>query len=480
MITYYEKVRTKLTRQLRLLFNRTVARDFTQQLFTATEMLGYIFTFLVAFITKVLALMFPKIEEVFMLITHQVLMKGHMMKLWVISLVQGWRHSSIGVPLYLLRLSYCPWLFASRRNTPWTDLTGIIRNPFTYRTSFQQSSWLNICFCTAQELLIFCILMYEVAQATVARAEANKDPGGPPPRLYRRISFRIKSTYDSVADMIPDLLPHAREISMATARMIFIEGTLFKLSYIFFDTLQISVQLLTPSSWSWPLFAQSSGSILGNILAKVFIQRYGLGKAFSILFNVWLFSKIWSWLDFDISIALPTILATELRELPGLEGASLPVLFGWHLYKFWSILPHGSVGLLGRWAVVRPALWTLEVIKVPFVVTYDRCSYCVSTIAWLATQLAVALGPSGTVLLVAIILLLSFALFVLIMTDPLQLTMAAYSCSKASRIAAQVTGEREPLKTLHWKAGSSKLIESLPLVDLDQLNRLGMHSADLH
>ncbi|KAI9786679.1 MAG: hypothetical protein M1839_006230 [Geoglossum umbratile] len=415
--------------QASMLFSRTTAREYTTQLVPSADMLWYSLGIPVVIITKILSLMFPTVEQVLLQIFHQIQLKGLTMVPWVVSLIQGWRHSSIALVLYLVRLRYCAWLLASPRNAPLTDLKGMLKDPYNYKTSFQKTGWITVTLFIIQEILLGCLLAYDAFQ--VAGLDGRDGQGGQP-TLYRRVSFRIRSAAESAADMALDLLPHAREVFMATARIIFIERTIFEISYIIFDILQISVQMTTPSSWSWSLFIQATCSVFGHVLANMAIQIYGPGGFLSLLFQFWLLSKVWGWLKLSLIIKI-----------------------------------------IFRHTIANPILWVYGLIKLPFMAIYAVYSHCVSTAAWLVSELAAALGPTGTVLLVASILVAFFALFIVVMTDPLQLRHAAFSCAKASRVAAQVTGVREPLKSLNWKASSCKLIEQPPLVDLDLLGELG-------
>jgi hypothetical protein len=241
-------------------------------------------------------------------------------------------------------------------------------------------------------------------------------------------------------DVAINLLKNTREILMALARMIFIERTIYKVSYIIFDILHISVQMLTPSSWSLSLFLLASGGVFGHVMGTLFFQIFGLLGGLSILFSFWFASKVWGWLHLGLVVRF-TLRAT----------------------------------------IATPALWIWALTKFLFVALYAGYKFFTSNIlapvvgfiAATVSKVAETLEPRGMVFLVAMLLVLFFTAFIVIMMDPLQLRRAASSCAKAGKLAARVTGVRDPLQHLNWKAGDRKFIEYHPLVDLDQLDNLG-------
>jgi hypothetical protein len=128
-----------------------------------------------------------------------------------------------------------------------------------------------------------------------------------------------------------------------------------------------------------------------------------------------------------------------------------------------------------RATIVTPVLWTWVLIRFPFVVAFTGSQVFTSNLVAPAVRSAVAtaamiaetLGPRGMVFSVAVLLVLFFTAFIVIMTDPLLLRRAAFSCAKAGRVAAHATKVRDPMKHLNWKAGDRRL------VDLDLLDKLG-------
>ena len=382
----------------------------------------------VVLIAKILAFMFPKIEGVLMQIFLQLRFKTLTMKPWCVALVQGWRYSCLALPLLLLRLKYFSWLLAYPRRTPFQDLYGIYKDPFGYTTPFQSMGWLFLIFFLTQEFVVGGLLVYDTMEILQAQEDANQE------RPIRRVMG-----VDPGAVAI-DYSKHAQQILMALTRMIFIERTICEVSYIIFDILQISVQMLTPSSWSWSLFMQASYGVVGHVMGTLLFQIFGLFGAAQILFLCWLSYKVWGWLRL---------------------GAVVRIIF--------------------RATIVTPALWTWALIRFPFVVAFTGFRVFMSnlvapamrSITTTAEMIVETLGPRGMVFTVAVLLVLFFAAFIVIMTDPLLLRRAAFSCAKAGQVAANATKVRDPLKHLKWKAGDRRLLEYHPLVDLDQLDKLG-------
>jgi hypothetical protein len=426
-----------------MLFLRHSPRQYKEAAVTAAEGLLHVLTVVLVIFAKTLTLISPQIEEILVQVINQVATKGIIMKPWFESLVQGWRHSSIALPLYLLRLNYFFWLFAYPRKTPWTDLKGIIDDPFNYKSKFQQYPWTLIILLIAQEMVVSALVMYDIFQyveRVTAATDADEDA---PPSLYRRISFRISplgsSTTENVIEVLSDTLPHAREILMFVARMIFIERTIFEVSYILFDIIQITAQLLTPESWSWSLVIQATSGIVGQIIAAVLNQAVGPLGIIVLGFQIYLCVKIWGWLRIGF------------------------------VFKF-----------LFRHTIALPALWTWRVIKFPFVTLFTIISWCTLSFAQLIVQIAHMMGPRATVLVTAGFLILFFGFILLLMTDPMQLRHAAFACGRARRVAAKSTGVHDPLRALNWRAGNLKRIKSVSLVDLNHLGkRLRSHQTIL-
>ena len=382
----------------------------------------------VVLMAKILAFMFPKIESVLIQIILQLRFKTMTMRPWCVKLVHGWRHSSLALPLFLLRLKYFSWLLAFPRRTPFQDLYGIYNDPFGYKTPFQSMGWMLLIFYLTQEFVVAGLTVYDTLEVLQEQEEAAQ------PRLVRRLT-----DVDRRATAI-DFPKQAKEILMALARMILIERTICEVSYIIFDILQISVQMLTPSSWSWSLFIQASYGVFGHVIGTLLFQIFGVLGAAQILFLFWISTKVWRWLRLGV-----------------------------------------AVGFIFRATIVTPALWIWALIRFPIVVAFTGFQVFTSNLVapamrsttTTAALIAETLGPRGMVFAVAVLLVLFFAAFIVIMTDPLLLRRAAFSCAKAGQVAANATKVRDPLKHLNWKAGDRRLLEYHPLVDLDQLDKLG-------
>jgi hypothetical protein len=415
---------------------------------TFTETIGYISTIVVVYFARVLTVIQPHIMLVITEIIDQIHLKTGIFRPWIISLVKGWRHSGIALLIYILRLNYCFWLFSYPRKAPWTDLKGILGDPFHYQSSMQRLGWTAFCLVVLQEGFVWNLMTYDVFQSMInSRAvdgEPRPEPCAGPRPLYRQISW-FKELGPSVKDNIvavgTKLLRHAREIAMALARMIFIERTFYEVSYIIFDILHITVQLLTPASWTFPRLLHASYTIVGQAVLAWCLQRMGVEgtlRFFWHLFVYWLRAKL-----------------------------------AWYILNTWAVF---------RYTLVIPSIWIWNLIKLPFVELFFQLRWLVlsamhfiSQAAQYVVQVVWSVGPTVLVIFTAILLVIFFTVFIVIMTDPLQLRRAAYSCKKASTVAARATKDDHPLRTLQWITGGRQRIESIPLVDLKQLNYLGVY-----
>ena len=425
--------------QTSYLFRETAARVVSSKkhVMATADVLWFCICIPIVLVAKILAIMFPKIEQVLLQVLYQLRVKTVTMKPWFVALVLGWRHSSLALPLFLFRLKIFPWLLASPRNAPLKDLRGIYNDPFGYKTSLQRTSWKLFILLMIQEIIAAGLISYDTFKILEAQEEAQREATR---NRHARLTRGVAGPERVDPGDVVINLPKPEQILMALARMIFIERTIFEISYIIFDILQISVQMLTPSSWSWSLFFRVSFGVFGHVMGAMIIHILGPLGPLIILFSFWFGSKVWRWLH----------LGSAVR------------------FIFWA-------------TIVTPALWIWPLIKFLFVAPYVGYKFLTSNvvapavgfIAATVAKVAETLGPRGTVFLVAALLVLFFTAFIVIMTDPLQLRHAAFSCAKAGKAAARVTGVRDPLKHLNWKAGDGKFIEYYPLVDLDQLDELG-------
>lgn len=394
------------------------------------DVLWFCVYILIVLVAKTLAILFPMIEQVLMQVFNELQVKTVMMKPWFVALVDGWRHSSLALPLFLFRLKIFPWLLAFPRNTPLQDLCGIYNDPFGYKTNFQRIGWKPLILIVMQEYIVMGLIFYDILTLKV-QEEAMGDG---------HVTVMGVERLDQ-GDVVIKLLKHAKEVLMALARMIFIERTICAVSYIIFDILQISVQMLTPSSWSWSLFFQALFSVFGRVIGTILVQIFGPLMILIILASFWLGSKICGWLHLGLAVR----------------------------FILWAM-------------IVTPVLWIWALIKFPFVATYVGYKFFTSNVVVPAMEFIVVtaakvvetLEPRGMVFLVALLLVLFFTAFIVIMMDPLQLRHAAFSCVKAGKVTAHITGVRDPMRHLNWKAGDCNTIKYHPLVDLDQLDKLGV------
>jgi hypothetical protein len=100
-----------------ILFARTKPRT-SEDTTGWIEFLWYILKIAIVVIAKLLTLISPAIEQLFIDFYNLVAFKGRMIYPWIEYLFTEWRHVSVALLVYLLRLQYFPWLFASSQNTP--------------------------------------------------------------------------------------------------------------------------------------------------------------------------------------------------------------------------------------------------------------------------------------------------------------------------------------------------------------------------
>ncbi|PVF97154.1 hypothetical protein CPB86DRAFT_460835 [Serendipita vermifera] len=272
-------------------FADTKFRSFEGDTIGITDYVYFFPRLTVLYCIKVIMLMFPELERIFIQIGAKVIILVSDMPVKLRLLFRK-GNSVYGFLFYIARLYMMPWLFASVRNKPLEDIQGVFNDPFQYKAAFEERSWKKTVFFLVQETIYLGI--------NSAFSE-------------ERISSNEMNPYLPWEVYAPIYLPFFSLVSL--------ERLLFDIIYIAFDIIRFGAFILTPNSWSWDQFTHAAGSILGQVIVK----QLGIWGTLVFLSRLWLFQWLWGWLHLHSLLIKIIDLLKSLLELINWQPLSLHI-----------------------------------------------------------------------------------------------------------------------------------------------------------
>ncbi|KAK3680915.1 hypothetical protein B0T22DRAFT_474365 [Podospora appendiculata] len=329
-------------------------------------------------------------------------------------LVQNTPSLPAAVALYAIRLQWFPGMLPAPRRTPLADLLGVLRDPFNHTAASNGWIWSNVLH-TALLLLAEVALGLAAFLNAVRIAHPDLAPYIPRAVLGRNLAVRARNLtrrYPVVTS------PVAAPALVNFLRLIFLERTVYYTAYLAYDIAKASAMLVQPSTSIWEGLAYLAAALLPLIIT----DEYGVSGLAIFLFQIYIATLLWR------SLALPP--AIRLAGSHALQAICAPV---------------------GIPSPVRSAR------------DLARRSTAMLDVFWLGTR---SFSPRFAVAVVAVAVLLLFAILLYVVTDPLHLRRAGERSARAEQVARRVSGVGDPVAYLRWERSRIPRLGRVPLASL--------------